>query len=506
MSNQRLSPKFYVWYAAKDLFEAQSKRTTWSVIATLAALQSLIILLLGLTLGFEEAQKRRIQSDPLALTLFAGSRMRPDTITPEKLERLRSEAPKIDPDSIVSPIERVSLQFRVAGETKEEDFERLALKGRSLAKQSTILRSLGLAEVSRRDGIFVTPQLLENLGFDSPPAQLRLLPAPLSPAVNVNVIATTKQNLADGYQFLVDEDYYSDLLKIKSSDQEKLLTEIKLGPIPEACFEWRRLSDEQLDEFQKILATNAIHAAPKQIDDGQLRWEFKSRSQDGLSNKQWNTAVDQIKASMTKSGFDFSAAKWNAKDGGSAEPETMALVYDSVEVVASNMNVLVQLAKLLDSTELSYDRDIVDQLTRLSRLTWIMTALLSTISLLVVSISIANIYTILSQRADQKEAEIGILKSMGMSSSSQILLYFVEGLIFWAISTLIAQLASLSLGWIFQTLANSVTGEVIFVFLMPWWLDVGISLATCIISSMGSVLASSSARNRSPAESLLSGA
>ena len=500
--SKRLRREFYRWFARTDLSDAKAKRTTRAVVGTLVVVQTLTLLMMGLTHGYALAQQRQYEEDPLSLCVFAGSRIRPD-LFPEETERaLTTELNARAPSAKLFPVERIRFNFGVLPEDEYDVDPRVQFKGRTLRDDDPILSSYDHEGIAGQFGVLITPAFMDDYG-DETPSELTFYHAQRNVQKTVPVLGVLKSDLAEGFKFVVTEETYNTLRSLR------LTTRFKSGPVASEAHEYNRWNAEQLKLFRDVLNDYQLGASPLSEggfdfitgEESPRYWVFSSANDDGIEPGKIPEVLAELHTKLSAVGIELGEEFANGTDESGSETSS-PITYDLAEIIASRAADLPDIARSLDEVGLKYDRDILDQLISVTNVTAVLSALLLLVALLVILSAGYNIFTILSQLAEFKASEIAMMKALGFGNGQLIRLNLTAGFMLWRSSLVIAVLLTLSIGYASQWAINYFAGQTLIVFSVQLWVACLTFSLALIVTLMSTVLATKKIRQRSPAQTL----
>lgn len=503
-------PRFLLWFSCCDLFESQARRTTGAVVFTLLVLNSFVLIVLGLIFGFREARHRQISSDPLALALYAG---RPDVrkeITPRVFGAIDDSLGAKVGEAYVGcfPFQELRANWRLNAISESDGMEVTPLRGRTLASQEPFLHRLRKdAETSEPGVVFLSNRIPVIFGQPLDAARPTSAFVRTSDGRVVPVkVHLTEFTFPNGHDFLVAEDGRAVLT---DGADGRALTEIFTGPIPE---DWdspettRRISTIVADFCRTKKIRNQFAA---QTVDQTLIWQITSTQPDKTSSRlrEWRSLVGELAALLQENGLavdprfvqDVRSAQG---DGGPA----LIPAHDGVAVYVRDVTALKPASLAIQAAttpSLPVDEDVINQVNSVADVVQSLVSTAVWVIVVLLFVSIFNIYTVLYLRYGQQTSEIGMLKAMGFNSRMLLQVYIVQGVLL----AIFGAACGISIGLVVAPiLAAGISqhdrlGTAVGLS-FPWWLIVSQLFASQIICIICATIATYRARNDAPYRSL----
>lgn len=217
-------------------------------------------------------------------------------------------------------------------------------------------------------------------------------------------------------------------VKIATQDDGPRRLSIRIGPIPD---DWPA-ADELPEAVSRVLSTlglSARRADPPRGEKpfGPIRWVLTYVGREQRPNfTEWKGLVEEINAEMVRL-------------GKSDHPElaNVEVPHDYVGIYLTDIDALIPTAKVCRALQSTFNEDAVEQLAAIGGQTKAILAILTVVALFVGGVVVLNMVLVQVLRNEQKIAEIGMLKAMGMTRRALGRLALVESCLLWRYGTLI---------------------------------------------------------------------
>jgi hypothetical protein len=493
---QRLA--FLLGFAFRDLFEKRARRTTLVCILTVGVLTALATVLLVLPQTNEQVRLRKLRQTPLALCLWVNDGPVGRKITSDLLAKLREQV------ASTYPFHETEFDWLVQAGGRERGS--VALRGRTLASGDPLLESVPLQSGKRFEspdqaGAIVTPEFLRLVLLPAetlPGTMLHIRSRSSGAAVAVPLVAVTADKLPLGHHFLLTE---ACELALLSSDPDVAVQTVRTGPIPETWPRPRQLPAtvrEALRAFRLDLPVREERLGKPHV------WQISSLSDLPPRCSQWRTYLKRINELMKEAGF----TPGPEFDRIETPPVQVHLPerggYDMAGVYVHDLPDLRPAADgIRAATGLHVVNDgVIQQLNEYAAAARVELVVLLLVLLVVVVLAALNLVVVQELRTQQKIAEIGLLRAVGMNDRLLRGLCQLEAALLWLLGVgggLLVSVLVLSIG-VRQTLSDT---ERAALFTQQWLLlETAFLALSALICSGSAWFATRSARRACPAESL----
>jgi len=519
--------------AWRDVSDRVALRSTGVIALTIALVCALTIALFGFVYGFERVRYARLKEDPLSLCLWVGSTFE-ERLTPQVLNELNEQVrDRVGPEKFEGVYEFYQTELRLRdpkGDVRSLYGRTFVLEkdDKGVERRDPLFRSRPLRAGGREfatpddEGIVLTPQGLEELGLgpnDNPKEVMMVV----SRDVRVPVLGVLTKNLPTPHSFLILPRFER---RLASSNPDPSLKMVITKPLPP---KWPQL-DVGLPKKDRPKDLEAKYPAEvvkllrskdwKQFDPvqeerfGKPVWVIKSKVLENDPDTPlptlitWNERLRIVAREMEAAGYPSEEPFRVDESTLPIEEAHPRKTFHLAAVYVSDLGSLVKAANGCESVRagdqnLRVNRNVVEQITNIGRQTEQALGVLALIELVVVVIAVANLGVLQKLRAEQKTAEVGMLKAMGMTGRALMLLSVIEGLMLW----LPAVLLGVGVGLLLQYLAcnwwySDRPAEVAIGFYWSVGLTSAILAGSLAVSLAGGLLASHRSRGASPCESL----
>ncbi len=454
--------QFLFGYAVRDLTAYDALRTTLALVFTIAFVSAFTLGSYGFVLGVEQVGLHRVQADPLALSLWVGERGIPHhVITPGvagELEEKLAQALGSSKKKRVFPFRQVAFSWE-GKDVSQRIFGRTILLGkrRDPLFESFPLRQGRTFQGPKDEGIIVSPEMLYLLGFDPdrPPSQL-MIHTTTGRKYPVPVIGVTEKDFPPELRLsYVMPEAYAHLLE--HSDPDPLLQGIFTGPIGK---NWPKAHSQLPELIRKILEPRRIRLVyPEPGPDDSVLWFLQSGLRKGEgrnwpSQSEWTAYLRNIHAILTKDEqHDYRKSEKFITGQKPLEEREVLPMPENRDLAGVYLNdprelpqaVEVSKTVLADGANLEVlNESVAKRVVTVRQEAEVALRILSVIEIILLLISIGNIFVIQSLRWERKLPELGMLKAMGMSGRLLWSLCLLEGFLL----SVVGAVVGLGLGWI----------------------------------------------------------
>jgi hypothetical protein len=534
---QRL--RFLHWFATRDLFEENARRTTFVNCGSIALVTALTLAAFGLALGVRALRLKKLAENPLALCLWIGETTTSPRINPEALRDLDTTLRKALGTGFVG-----CYPFFVQDQNwvPLQSDAAVPIGLRTIAPGDPLLSSLmgpghpphhgGPFTQPNQDGVIVTETMLDKLIPQPRPAEAtrgpRLSAETVSPALHrardaypselklrlvgadkpVPLVGVIDGVMPYGLEVLMTQDYED---RIRTEDSNGQVRVVYTGPAPES-WPFLRLEPD-LDKLPKNLLTSltsdtfGIHSVRTEypVEDQPPVWRLETSLEGGLLRSSWKVALEAIRDAMTAEGKapppEFVSLMRPDPHETVRPPERKA--FDMAGVYVADLGHLEPAGEVLAARKFYVPWDVIEQLKGIDSAS--SRALLATLVTAFVFLAngCANMRVIQKLRAEQKQTEMGMLKAMGMDDGLMRETCLYEAAVVWAAGSVVGLALGLvvGLGLSAAFLAERLN-DVLVGFPCPWWLWLGVPAVTGLTFFWSSISGTRAARCASPIETL----
>lgn len=497
---------FLRWFARLNLWETQARRSTGVNIVSIALVVGFVIFTFGITWGIDQARRRKLQEDPLALCCWIGSsveRLPIDDSFRSRVEQAVARELGADDAIEVFPFrERLLHIYDKSGQRV------LRPQGRTVMAEDKLFDSVPLrgnthwpTVAPATPGLIVTPGLLSDLGYgpDEHPRELSVEPVG-GGKISVPVIDETTGKLPLNYSFALSEPYDRDL---RQRHGNLVLESIRIGPVPP---DWP--SVEQLpDELTEMFRTYKLYPPAAEGEPGKLHWVLQHNGNgDVPALEDWHLYVERIHEAIV--GLDRpGGGKYSARPELSRiqppdappDPNPPPLPpYDYAAVYFQTVEQLERAIPVFEQAHAPLNQETVRQLKAISEQTQAVITVLSALAVIIAGVVLLNMALIQVLRSEQKTGEVGMLKAMGMTTPSLRWLAVVESMQLWGYGSLAGIAGAIILGLLVASLGSHVGAG--FAFSLPL---IGVTSLLALVACLAAnVLAIWRALRAPPSQSL----
>jgi len=514
---QRLS--FALWFAVIDLCGRwRSLHVTLVNLFTLVALVAFTVVVYGLVLGTGRRQLEQFRHDPLAGCLWVRP-PRGQTITPGQRDQLAEEVRKslLSPDRLAGCVGYHLLEqdWFIPGEESAP-----AIRGRTLSADDPLLSSFREAKywlgdripARGEEGVILTRSMLRRLEIPQEQLPERLVVRTVvGKRQPVRVLGVLDRDFFPGRCSYVMTEAAWEQLRRQSSNPRA--PEIRTGPLAAS---WAEIEDlpETVPAVAKYLESEVLEwVSTRSHGTGKVwlfRWKAEVRPGDPAPDlARWHVFLTNIARRLKEAGKGPAAPGFDV-------PEALGLVADRNP--PAEQEGFDRIALYLDDPDdqatagsaarrLGYEMedDRLDQIRRIRANTNRTLAYLTPLVIAAALLGAWNLYVIQSLRAQQKIAEVGMLKAMGLTDTLLNLIFLIEASLVWGLGVAVGLLAGWSLGAMAESFLARETPQTAIAFAVPpFWLA-GIIVGSGLLYAGSTFVATRWARRASPIESLSQG-
>ncbi|MCC7419778.1 MAG: ABC transporter permease [Planctomycetaceae bacterium] len=533
---------FVFSFACSNVWNRPALRTTLANLATVLGIVAISVMAIGLTLGNEAVEQIELDLDPLNRSLWSGSVVKDLGITEHSvadlhqtlLRRFREgnqtkwhlrilaalgfnpgSRPGEDPTAACFPFSETEFVW-----IHQDGRSVRRSTGRTILPDDPMLQSRELRSGKRdflpdgTDGIVAAAGLLQSLGYDpdNPPASIDLEPPRGGGRRPVALLGVTKEPPPLDHLFVMSDGFER---RLRFEEPNPSLAEIRTPPLPDG---WP--ATDQLPESLLSLMSELQLLAPQ---------EEKFSPSEGVKARRWllshNGLGQNPSLSQWKLLLDRIATHLENRVGGENDRERLDRVlkdfcrpvfnstesvpvrerYDFVGVYVKEYRHLPiveeEIQKLgwpmPDPDYLRRYLSIVDQTEKTLKT-------LVLIGFLTALVAAVNLWVIQFLWNEQKSAETGMLKAMGMGHGTLSTLAVAEGAVLWLCATTPGLVCGVVFGRLVSHYNRHAAGpqasELGFFWSIPLCLAIAaVSGLMCVLSSY---VAGGKARRQSPCESL----
>lgn len=455
---------------------------------TLTTICSLAILVVGLLLGYTSVLRYRAASG----MIFGDSNNRDLGIDRDAVEPLTAHIKEglgtKQAQFVLGSFGFVEIPARVFVSKSDET---LQARGRTISESDPGLKRTIKLERGRfpkpdEVGIIVSPAFLAQYG-DKPEIEFSMLGHQAAGRIAVQVLGVTSREFSKLWTFLILEPCYN---SIQTKYREIDTIWAKAGPIP---IGWKKLNHPRavIDLLRKW-------GVSEQKRDAE-HLTFKSEKPRDLFK--WKEFFKELRGaisgtgSLTNDSCFTEVCQLESPDSESATNEEWSIPrYDYVSVYTQAPQDIEQIVHLVKP--MPADPVFIVTLEQIGGISQLASLVQTVVFVCITILGAIVLFAIQSLRAETKRADMGLLKSLGLSSNQLGLLFLIEGVLLW----LFAQIASLfvvPLGYLLSLLMVQSDDELAYSF--PWmyptlW-SATLSFLVCVSASW---LGTSQVRKLSP--------
>ena len=316
------------------------------------------------------------------------------------------------------------------------------------------------------------------------------------------------------YLFLVPESFESGLSELVNP---RPLPSVVVGPLPDFMHRddyIRRIQDEFRSQMIKMKLVPRIESVALSENSSDRGWMLECRAGEMFARSEWNAILSGVN-------------DWVASIDGTRHPDIENIhrssvqsmndmqdrMFDDVIIYVKKIDhlkpALIALESDPDLSKFDIGKDNAVKINEMHSQFRLMFLVISGISVIVTGVAAYNIYTTLVLRSERLIQPIGMLKTMGMEKETFTLIFMMEGLLIWLLSSVPALVLSVIIGpWIALTVKKisdgglDVTGAGVAGFTLPLDVVFYILIASGCICVLGVYFATSFARKASAQECL----
>jgi cell division protein FtsX len=440
---------------------------------TLTTICGLATLVVGLLLGYTSILRYRAASG----MIFGDSNNRDLGIDRDAVEsltaRIKDGLGPVQSQYLLGSFGFIDVPARVLLPQSDQS---LPARGRT-AHQSdpglerTIKLSKGRFPLPQEVGMIVSPAFIEQFG-DEPIVEFAQLGHQASGRIPVPILGVTTREFSKYWTFLMLEPSYNE---IQAKYQKVDSTWAKAAPIPEG---WKKLNH------------------PRGIINVQRKWGISEQTRDGefltfKSDKprdyfEWQEFFAELRSKISGTGPISNDASFTnvqqmeSPDSQKTSSEEWSLNrYDYVSIYTrapQDIEQIVRFAKPMPADPVFMAT--LEQIGDVSQLA----SLVQTVVFVCITVLGAVVFfAIQALRAETKRSDLGLLKSLGLSSRQLGLLFLIEGGVLW-LGSQVASLVVLPVGYYLSLLMVQSNDELAlsFPWLYPLLLSAALSLGVCL--------------------------
>lgn len=495
---------FALWFAWRDLGANSAWKTSLSCSFTIFVMIFLTLLVWGAVNGYEAIRRHKIESDPLARCMSVGNpHVEEQRISQDKIDTLR----RLLNDKLSTERLKGCFPFSILSDSiwqsKSENDESAypTITGRTLVQGDPLLDSFKFIQgrpfkSADEDGIVATEEMLKKLGFtaQNPPPALNYR-APDGSLVQMALRGVIEGNFIFGQGYVVNHVVQ---VNIDADHRNVPAAIIQTGAVPK---EWPT-PDHLPPDVADALNTFGILEPTEIWPQGKKCWRLEARfGANVIAN--WHIYVNKIGTLMERAGFpgttDFALITPDVPRAEHDDHAKEAQQFDMATVYVKNLNDLSIVASVCKANHIYYNSSILTQLEHLGRDSQdARTALVSVLALIVL-MGIVNLIIMQNLVAQQKAAEVGMLKAMGMGKSLLRGVYLCETGLLFAVAAVPAYIAVWPLGrWLAPMILKSLPEEKALAFQLSGLEIASVFAGVALICSWATLQATKRARQQSP--------
>lgn len=494
--------RFLLWFARRDLFARSVLRTTLVILITVAALVGFALTALGLARGHERVRLHRLGRHS-QICLWVGEPASPWSrkFDAASLNDLRAAVPAALPRAEDFrggfPFLELEILWLTAAPGGAGEAEAHYLTGRTILPDDPLFDNPQSLEwgtpfdTSKREGVLVTRAMLERLKVppQTRPQELSFRSKVSGKPVAVPVAGLIRENLALGHQFVLTEEYRRDLL---ARDPDPPLRAIYTGPVGPGWPSPRKLREAVQQELLEKFKLELPRVSELEDEKGNVRkvWRLDSIRKPAPLKSTWRIDLESIRALLAAHGLRcgdefLHLEPTHQPDPGQPPPEEG---YPWVGVWTRDLPHLPPAAEVIRARGFPVaNEDFAQQIQGVTRAALAALTVLSLVLICVGVLAAWNMHAIQELRTQQKRAEIGMLKAIGLSNGWMVAVYVTEAFLIW--------LGAFAGGWLLgwaggQAAAWYVAEEeqeraLAFVWSWPSFaLVLGVSLLVCVLTML----------------------
>lgn len=440
-------------FCLRDVVGGASWRTSLAMLITVFGVCLLSVVAFGLFSGAERVQIRRIEQQPLALRLRANRMKLPafevqylmQDLKPDLEERFGKRLTKF------SPFRVRELRIRIAPDSPATSVQSRTVhldKGQDIG-ESALIRHLNFRPAEALDnsvvaGVILCPQGLAKLGLgiNQIPSQIYFdidnHSSRNSKTIAVAVLGVLSNDLPENVDVIFTEDVER---KLFYAAKPVLLDRLIIGSFPDS---W---DEEQFDTFK---------AGVEKVADSEiaLDWEVAPPFDDPLHRELWLTSqeateyesfwkeeLSKVQSVLNNGARQEDASELVAKNLPAASTDAKGPnIYHYLGLYFTDPLALPVAADYLETLPQFKDRKVdrgqADQVANVQKLSAAHLKVLDVFRVIVGMFVFLNLLIIQVLRAQQKNAEAGMLRAVGMNHLDMLGIVCLESGIVWAFGAL----------------------------------------------------------------------
>ncbi len=513
---QRLS--FALWFAVIDLSGRwRSLHVTLVNLLTLVALVAFTVLVYGLILGTGRRQLEQFRHDPLASCLWVRP-ARGQTITPAARDQLAAKVRQSlsSPDHLTgcAGYHLLEQDWFIPGQESAP-----AIPGRTLSPDDPLLRSFPDAQSwlantvpsPGEEGVILTRSMLDRLKVQEEQVPERLVVrAVTGKRQPVRVLGVLDREFFPGRcSYVLTEAIWEQVRKQSGNPKA---AEVRSGPLAAS---WATIEDlpAAVPSVAKYLESESLEwVSTRAHGTGKVwlfRWKAEVRPGDEAPELgRWHVYLENVGRRLKEAGKGSAAPGFDV-------PEPLGLVTDQKPAATEGFDRIALYLSAPDdlpaagsaARRLGYqmEDDRLDQIRRIRANTNAALAYLSPLVLAAALLAAWNLYVIQGLRAQQKVAEVGMLKAMGLSDGLLNLIFLIEAGLVWGLGVVLGLLAGWELGVLVENWLAREALRTALAFAVPPLFLAGIVVGSGLLYVGSIFVATRGARRASPIECLSAG-
>lgn len=447
ISTPRIS--FLVRFAIQDLADARGRASTFIIVLTVALVTVFTLLSLILPQAAERARLEHLKSEPLTLCLWAwdADGVAGQPITQQRLKELSNQLSHFVGESKQAhcyPFYELKLDWRK--NTRDGVYSCVSLRGRTLQEGDPLLESCPLRggehfTLTDQKGVLVTPSLLNALDYpaDPPPGTvLSIRAAASAELLKVPLLGVLREELPFRHTFVMTEAFENSL---RTSEADVPLRTIRTGPVPSR---WPRPFALPVSVREALAAFKISRPSVLERTGRPLTWSLTTERDTPPVRSLWRDELRRLNDLMQEAGYprgrDFEMLETLEQQ----LPPPSRPGYDLVGVYVADLPALHPAAHAIRTVGLQANEGVIRQLQAYNEATQAARIILLWIAGIVGFIATVNLLALQMLRLQKKVAEIGMLGTIGMSSSTLLAIHGVEILLLWITGTLAGIVLSLA--------------------------------------------------------------
>jgi hypothetical protein len=340
--------------------------------------------------------------------------------------------------------------------------------------------------------------MLDALGYhgEAPPPALAMEPRSGGGRLAVPVLDVVLSDLPLGHEFVIAEAYESKLLH---ANLNPTLHEVVVGPMPT---DWAVAAELPSSVLERIKDFRLFD--PLVESRGSRKFWKLTHSGNGPTPtlNDWRSNLGEINTEMREHGYSDWAGIVKVETPPQEEDLPVREAHDFAGIYLARLEGLEPAADVCEQQGLHPDRDVIKRLLAIGGQTKAILRRLAGFAFLIGGIVLFYMSLVQVQRNEQKIAEIGMLKAMGMTPRGLLAVALAEASLLWLFGLVLAALVVPWLGPVaaIQQTASGASARIVY----SWRLIAAtavMSFGMCVASN---VCASWRSRTKPASESLRS--